>query len=122
MAGRPLLISIIGALSLLASIFLFIGGVAVALGTIAIDEFGNLSTLGVAGLLILGVIYLIMALGFLGGWPIIWYLGVIIYGIGALGMLIGVLTTGIIAVVPFVINVVVLYYLFRPNVKEFFNI
>lgn len=123
---RPLLISIIGYLHVLGALFflawaaLFVMGVGtgelVLMGeAVDINEYVSL----VAGLLVLiAVVFVVIGKAFLSGWSIAWYLTLILQ---ALNVLAGILAfpAGIFNIV---ISGVLIYYLFRPSVKGFFNI
>lgn len=120
MAKRPLLITVLGALYALMGILIVLAAIAlffVDLSTIdsALADAGAL--LG-GGVLVFGLVYLIIGYGFLNGWTIMWYLGIIFSAIGALGSLLTIPA----GLVSLVINVVILYYLFRPQVKSFFKV
>lgn len=119
MAKRPLLISIIGYIYLLMGLTMLFVGMAAIFG-LSITVPGLLVVGGPigAGLLVTGLILFVIAYGFLNGWSIMWYLGVIISALMALSSLLA-LPAGM---VTLVINAVILYYLFRPGVKKFFKI
>ncbi len=128
MADRPLLITLIGLIYLLLGlVFTFIGaliafGMAAELADLAAME-GTVLTIIGAVVLIFGLINLIIGWGFLRGWAIMWYLGVIFNAIGLLFTIGGIVMAALLPfVVPLVIYAVILYYLFRPNVKAFFGI
>ena len=65
---------------------------------------------------VIGLIYIIIALGFLKGWKLWWYLGVIFAILGIIGGLL-MFPVGLVAVI---IDIIILWYLFRDNVKAFF--
>ena len=76
MASRPLLITIIGALyALLGIVMLALGALTFAGGAVG----GEVAAGAVGGgtVAVIGLIYIIIALGFLKGWKLWWYLGVI---------------------------------------------
>lgn len=114
-ASRPLLITIIGALyALLGIVLLALGALAFA-GGAASGE----TALGAAGggaIAVFGLIYIVIALGFFKGWKLWWYLGVIFAILGIIGGLI-MFPVGLITVI---IELIILWYLFRDNVKAFF--
>ncbi|KUE73855.1 hypothetical protein AUQ37_07390 [Candidatus Methanomethylophilus sp. 1R26] len=76
----------------------------------------------IAGIIIVifGLILLGIAAGLYKGITVFWYIGVVIYLIGLIGSLLTVWSG--VGIVELVICIVVLYYLFRPNVKEFFKV
>jgi len=125
---RPLLVTIIGILDLLCAIACIIFGIfSIASGTLVvvddIENFKEITQFGGIVILIIGLIELLVGIGLLKGWRIMWYLGVIIYALGviafAAGLIMGFTIGDLIALI---ICVLILYYLFRPNVKAFFKI
>ena len=115
MASRPLLITIIGALyALLGIVMLALGALTFAGGAV-----GGEAAAGAVGggtVAVIGLIYIIIALGFLKGWKLWWYLGVIFAILGIIGGLL-MFPVGLVAVI---IDIIILWYLFRDNVKAFF--
>ena len=134
--SRPLLITILAILYFLCGILLLLSGIVLALGVINLEdfteEFKSLLSAGGIVLIIMGIIYLIVAGGFWNGWKIMWYLGVIFTFIslilaivsmaGSAYLLLADFSIVLGLVLPVAINALLLYYLFRPNVKEFFGI
>ncbi len=123
---RPILISVIAILYFIAGIFAVIAGIALMLGVITQADMGqgfedmSMTVLG-AALLIYGLFNLVMAGGFWNGWTIMWILGVIFT---ALGLIIGIASIffgGFIGIIPIIIYLLILWYLLRPGVKEFFG-
>ena len=126
-ASRPILITIVAILEFLVGLLAVIGGILLFAGVISsgdLDpEIANLGNAGAIGVLIFGIINLIIAGGFWNGWAIMWYIGLIVNAIGAAFYIFSLVTTlQIILVIPVIIEVVIIYYLFRPKVKEFFGI
>ena len=115
MASRPLLITIIGALyALLGIVMLALGALTFAGGAV-----GGEAAAGAVGggtIAVIGLIYIIIALGFFKGWKLWWYLGVIFAILGIIGGLL-MFPVGLVAVI---IDIIILWYLFRDNVKAFF--
>ncbi len=146
MAERPILITIIGALTALVAIILIIAGIICLIGSTfhmnfvndiakaiydslqtkdppSLQDITNYISLGTGIILIVvGFIYAVIAFGFLNGWSIVWYLGIIIYAISAISCIVMIFTAGAMNIILLVISLVILYYLFRPRVKEFFKI
>ena len=119
--SRPLLITIIailyfiaGVLGVLAGILLLVGGATV----------GELALGGMTGgiLVVMGLINLVIAGGFWNGWKAIWYLAVIFGFISIILFVVGLFATGGVSILGLIIQALLLYYMFRPNVKEFFGI
>ncbi len=128
---RPLIVTILGVLYALVAIVCLFAGIALAVGGDAlIDEMikqdSSLDALQGLGLglgvafIVLGIIYGVICYGFMHGWSIMWYLGVIFTILSILGSLISVAIGGLLMIVPLVVDVVILLYLFKPNVKMFF--
>lgn len=117
MAGkdRPFLITVVAVLYLLAAlIMLSCGAIIIWAGA----EIESLELGAAAGgmAIVVGIVQLIVSIGFFKGWGPWWYLGIII---SVLSIVMGVLTLpyGILAIVLYVL---ILWYLFRPKVKSFF--
>ena len=86
-------------------------------------EAADLGNVGSVALIIIGLIYLVIAGGFWNGWSIMWYIGVIVNGIGTAFIIYSMVTVDVVSgIVPLVIELVILFYLFRPGVKAFFGI
>lgn len=74
-----------------------------------------------AAFLALGIAYFVMAYGLLKGKRWAWTITLVLTSIGiALGF-VSIVTGHIGAVFSIIINAVVLYYIYRPNVKSFFG-
>ena len=71
---------------------------------------------------LMGIIYLIVAGGLWNGWRIMWYLGVIISIVSIISSIISILASGPFGILGIILNLLIIYYLFRPKVKEFFGI
>ena len=128
---RPLIVTIIGVLYALGAIVLIIAGVAFMVGGEAmIDELikqdASLDVLKGLGLglgaayLILGIFYGVISYGFFKGWSIMWYLGVIFTVIGAVICIATIVVGGFGSIVTLIIDLIILLYLFKPNVKLYF--
>lgn len=141
MAKRPLLITVIGILFFIAAIALLITAIGCLVPDIAkqiaqelIDQgvLSNETTLDEAISYVhsMSIIVFVIAFatafigfGFFKGWAFIWYISLIFFGLLVLASIISLIdikqwTAGI----TMVIGIVVIYYLFRPSVKEFFDI
>ena len=124
--SRPILITIIAILEFLIGLFLLIGGILLIAGVVSagdIDpELADLGNVASIAMIVIGLINLVIAGGFWNGWSIMWYIGLIVNGIGLIVAIYGLITTGIGSAIPLVIYAVILFYLFRPGVKDFFGI
>ncbi|MDO5852546.1 MAG: hypothetical protein Q4Q62_00475 [Thermoplasmata archaeon] len=124
---RPLLVTILAAIYILVGIISIIGGIACNMVTpqdlidagVSKDIADVAGTVGII-LAVLGVVYLIVAAGFLKGWSVMWYLGVIISVISIIGCIYMAVTGNWTSAILLIIDLVILWYLFRPNVKLFF--
>jgi len=107
---------IVGGIEVLGGVISLVGGGATAVGGEDIPTAGALSLIGVFAA-ILGVLNLIFGLGALALKPWAWKFGV---GLQFFAILAGLfqLPNSIVAIV---INGLILYYLFRPNVKRVFG-
>ena len=131
---RPILIALIGFLTLLAAVLILISAAVALFASSSLADITGIdfgSTIGYGGFLV-GIIILIIGLSIWRGWTIAWYIAVIIYILGVLGSIVSIylmLTTdGATQAVatPFIVSLVIclliVYYLFRPKVKEFFGV
>ena len=125
---RPILISIIANLELIAGILAVLAGIALMVGLVATGD-ADLGALGAYGgvvLIIAGIIALIIAGGFWNGWKIMWYLGMIFSILYIIFAIYGMITAGfagigLSAIIPIIINLIIIFYLTRTKVKEFFG-
>ncbi len=116
-----MLITIIAILYFVAGLLAVLGGILLMVGGAAV---GELALGGMTGgvLLVVGLINLVIAGGFWNGWKAIWYLAVIFGFIEIILCVVGLFTTGGVSLIGLIIQALLLYYMFRPNVKEFFGI
>ena len=130
MADRPLLVAIISLLTMLSGICSVILGVLAFTGIdLGFEQLTDImGMIGGSGL-IGGLIVLLIGYAIWSGWSIAWYVAIIIYAIAVLAMLVFLVfgitligALGAVMIIPLVICIVILYYLFRPNVKAFFKI
>ncbi|MDO5862217.1 MAG: hypothetical protein Q4Q58_05450 [Thermoplasmata archaeon] len=124
---RPLLITILGALYVIIGILAIISGYTLYATDAATlidqgldpDMADIAGTLGIA-MMIAGIVYVIAAAGFFKGWSVMWYLGIVVMAIGAVANLYFVVIGEYFNIIIVLIDLVLLYYIFRPNVKEYF--
>ena len=126
-APRPILISIVAILQFLAGLLFVFAGIVMLGGMITIadaPELAQLGALGGAGMLILGLVYLVIAGGFWNGWKIMWYIGVIVHTLSIIIYVYYVATgAGIMTyAVSIIISLLILLYLFTRGVREFFGV
>ena len=110
---RPLGVTVVGVLYLLLGILMALLALILLVSTAVIGPLGALGSTvpGIAAL-----IYIVIALGFFKGWKLWWYLGIIFAVLGII-MSLFTLPAGVISII---INLLIIYYLFRPNVKSYF--
>ena len=118
---RPLLVTLIAVVYLLVAL-VFLATAALSLGGIEleIDMSEELLSLFGGSSLILGLFLLVISIGFFRGWSIFWYLGVIVTVISLLLSAATILSGSIGSVIPTLVLLIVLLYLFKRNVKDFF--
>ena len=126
--ARPTGITILAILELIFGIIILIGGAAVA----AVSGSGILSTLGygylsgmaaVAGgvLVVLGLVVLVVGWGMWTGKGWAWLLSVILYVLGILFGIASLASGSLTSIVGLLIEIFLLWYMFRPHVKAFFG-
>ena len=118
---RPLLVTLIAVIYLLMAL-VFLAAAALSLGGIEleIDMSEELLSLFGGSSLILGLFLLIISIGFFRGWSIFWYLGVIVTVISLLLSAATILSGSMGSIIPTLVLLIVLLYLFKRNVKDFF--
>ena len=125
-ASRPILISLIAILYFLSGLLLLVAGIMLAIGAAVIDlsdlDLGLTGMVGGAIFAVIGLIVLVIAGGLWNGWRIMWYLGMIFSVVVILASIIALLTTGGFSIGTLVINLIIVFYLTRDGVKEFFGI
>ncbi len=119
---RPFLVTVISVLYIVLAVILLAGGALILAGGVMSDIEGStlLGELGGGALLVFGLIVLVIGAGLYRGWKIMWYLGVLFAIIGALSSLISIVGGSVPSVVPLAITLIIVWYLFRKNVKSFF--
>ena len=119
--SRPTLITIIAILYFLVGVLSIISGLVMIVGGAAVGQLVLGSMTG-AVLIVVGLVNLVIAGGFWNGWKAIWYLAVIFGVLELIICIVGVFSVGPLSLVGLLIEALLLYYMFRPNVKEFFGI
>lgn len=123
MAERPLGVTILGILWIIAGLLSLMGGLGiVALGTVLAGPIG-----GVIGLvfgfvfIIIGIISIFLGIGCFKGWGWVWMLGVIVTIIGLVMGIYHLFSNGASALLGVIIYALILWYLFQQNVKAYFG-
>lgn len=112
---RPIGVTIIALLAILGGIAFLASG----LGTLIL-----IPLIGIfigSGLFILGLAYFLMAYGLWKARSWAWTLTLILSGIGIIVGIGSIIVGNIGSIFHIIINAIVIYYLYRPNVKSFFN-
>ena len=127
--SRPFGITLLAILHILQAVIYFVGGLAlVALGAFIRRGFfgthrflhGLVSVIGVV-LVIVGLLYLGLAWGLWTGKGWAWTASLILAVLGIIFSIISLIWGGVIALLVLVLDAVIVYYLYRPNVRTFFG-
>jgi len=123
MTERPLGVTIIGILWILSGLLALFGGIGIAaLGSLVAGPIGGIIGLGLGvALLVIGIIEIVLGIGCFKRWGWVWTVGVIVTIISLLMGIVDLFRTGAGALLGIVISVVILWYLFRENVKKYFG-
>lgn len=120
MAERPLGVTVIGILWILAALawfaLAFIGG-----AVLAVIGLGALGAIVGVILFIIGIIDLLLGIGCFMGWGWVWTIGVIFMIINILFGIVVLFANPVFGLLTIVIAVIVIWYLFQPQVKAFFG-
>ena len=111
---RPLGVTIIALLAILGGIAFLVGGLTLILIPLVGIFIGS-------GLFILGLAYFLVAYGLWNGRSWAWTLTLILSGIGIIVGIGSIIVGNIGSIIHTIINAIIIYYLYRPTVKSFFN-
>jgi len=126
---RPLGITLLAVLHVLQAIFFFFGGIAlIALGAFIRRGLfglprilhGVVSLIGVV-VIVIGLLYLGLAWGLWTGKGWAWILSLVLAALGIVVSLIALVRGGFGTIVVLILDAIIVYYLFRPNVRSFFG-
>jgi uncharacterized membrane protein (DUF2068 family) len=106
---RPLGVTVIAILTVIGGIIFLVSGLALLIIGIGII------------LLALGIAYLVMAYGLWKGKGWAWTITLILSAIGIIVAVVSIATGNVGGIISIIINGVIIYYLYRPNVKAFFG-
>jgi uncharacterized membrane protein HdeD (DUF308 family) len=106
---RPLGVTIIAALTIIGGIIFLASGLVFLIIGIGII------------LLALGIAYMVMAYGLWKGRGWAWTITLILSAIGIVVALVSIAAGNVGAIINIIIHGIVIYYLYRPNVKTFFG-
>ena len=107
--SRPLGVTIIAILTILGGVGLLASGIATLVVGIG------------AGLIILGIAYFVVAYGLWKGKGWAWIITLILSVIGVISGIASIAFGNVGGIFNIIISAVILYYLYRPNVKAFFG-
>jgi hypothetical protein len=81
---------------------------------------GPLALMGPAFLFVLGITSILVSIGLYKrkGWS--WTLLLILSGFSAAGYLLNMVNGNIFSIIGFVVNAIIIYYLYRPHVRKYF--
>ena len=117
---RPLGVTIIAILTVIGGIGFLASGIAAA-AALFLSNIGILSAAIGAVLIVLGIAYFVMGYGLWKGKGWAWTITLVLSYIGIAFGIASIVTGNIGAVFHLIINIIVVYYLYRPNVKSFFG-
>jgi len=126
--NRPLGITILAILGFIGAVLLFIIGAIVATiaslisSALAGTIFSMLGAILSAIFIGLGIWELLFAIGLWKGWKAIWYLALIFQVFGLVGSCLAITTSYIASIPSIIFSLVIIWYLLRKNVKEYFGI
>jgi uncharacterized membrane protein HdeD (DUF308 family) len=106
---RPLGVTLIAILTAIGGIIFLASGLVLLIVGIGII------------LLALGIAYLVMAYGLWKGREWAWTITLILSAIGIIVAIVSVAAGNVSAIISIIIQGIVIYYLYRPNVKAFFG-
>ncbi len=82
---------------------------------------GPVALMGSGFLFVLGIASIIVSIGLYRGKGWSWTLLLVLSGFGAAGYLLNIINGQRFSIVGLVINLIIIYYLYRPNVRKFFS-
>jgi uncharacterized membrane protein (DUF2068 family) len=88
---------------------------------IVLVHLGPVGLLGPGFLFVLGIASIIVSVGLYKGKGWSWILLLILSGFGAAGYLLNIINGQRFSIVGLAINIIIIYYLYRPNVRRFFR-
>ncbi|MEZ0346718.1 MAG: hypothetical protein ABWK01_09220 [Infirmifilum sp.] len=130
---RPLGVTVLAILGFLGgALLLLLGLVFIALGPLVrtyLEEAGHLTPMltliaGILGffLLVFGGITLLVSWGLYTGRAWAWWVQVILTALQAVNALLGIALGDIFSLLTLLIDALILYYFFKPHVKDFFGV
>ena len=118
---RPLAVTIIAILNIIVGITFIVTGLG-ALGVGAIIPELGVAFLGIGGVLIaIGAATLVVSYGLWKGKGWAWSITLILAYIGIVSGIVSIAFGNIFSIIHLIIDIVIVYFLYRPQVKEFFG-
>ena len=114
---RPIGITIIAILMIISGIFFIIGGI----GFTALSVLSLAFLAGGIGSIILGIASLVVAWGLLKGAGWAWIITLIITIISIIANIVSLAGGNTASIIGIIIEGIIIYYLYRPNVKSYFG-
>jgi hypothetical protein len=119
--ARPLGVTIIGILWILAGLLTAIGA-GVGGAALAIIGLGALGAMVGVVFVIIGLVFIALGIGCFKGWPWVWPVGIIFTIIGLIINLLSIISNTVGAIIGIIIDIIILWYLFQPQVKAWFRV
>ncbi|MCE5297360.1 MAG: hypothetical protein LLF84_00200 [Methanoregulaceae archaeon] len=119
--ARPLGVTIIGILWILAGLLTALGA-GLGGAALAVIGLGALGAMVGVVFVIIGLVFIALGIGCFKGWPWVWPVGVIFTIIGIVINLLSILSNTGAAIIGILIDIIILWYLFQPQVKAWFRV
>jgi hypothetical protein len=119
--ARPLGVTIIGILWILAGLLMAVGA-GVGGAALAVIGLGALGAMVGVIFVIIGLVFIALGIGCFKGWPWVWPVGVIFTIVALIINLLSILSLPAGAIVGIIFDIIVLWYLFQPQVKAWFKV
>lgn len=126
---RPLGVTLLAVLHILQAVVFFLGGIVLVVlgafigrGLFGLPRFlnGVVSLIGVV-VVVIGLVSLVLAWGLWTGKGWAWILSLVVAALGLIISLISLARGRVGAIVVLALDAIIIYYLFRPNVRAFFG-
>jgi len=119
--ARPLGVTIIGILWILAGLLMAVGA-GVGGAALAIMGLGALGAMVGVIFVIIGLVFIALGIGCFKGWPWVWPVGVIFTIVALIINLLSIVSMPAGAIIGIIFDIIVLWYLFQPQVKAWFRV
>ena len=119
--ARPLGVTIIGILWILAGLLMAVGA-GVGGAALAIMGLGGLGAMVGVIFVIIGLVFIALGIGCFKGWPWVWPVGVIFTIVALIINLLSIVSMPAGAIIGILFDIIVLWYLFQPQVKAWFKV